>query len=452
MNADKKIYTYDNEIKAREYMSYIGENGAGFVCAGRDGKIYIRQIGEDQKGISLNLFKTYKFGEEYKISGVYYENGVESFKFGNDSRNILWLNQENIFITDEAQVENIYNKIKGLTINSFEGGTIIDPTIDIGDFLIIDGKPVVYQGDMSFSNGFFVNIKSKISIKNKQETTIRKQSQKLINRRVQARINEAEGKITQLVSETEDTINKTTEIVTDIEGLKANFQKAGGLNLIPNSTLRLGLDNRVSVEGTITIEQYRDIQNNTISKSAIKINTGSVKFDPIDVIQGQTYTFSCIIYKLKGVNIKVSILKGLDEIFNVEAEQETFVNFEYTFLADSNRVQIIISCDDNYCLVSDCMFNSGAKLSYQPYLGEVINSSTVISDEGIKIKNENSKTEVDINSYEAKIVNYQTGETRVSFNGDDTLLNKVTIKDRMTLGRLRNTDLGNHVIGTFDDE
>ena len=41
-------------------MSYIGENGAGYVCAGRDGKIYIRVLGEDQDEMPLNLLKTYK--------------------------------------------------------------------------------------------------------------------------------------------------------------------------------------------------------------------------------------------------------------------------------------------------------------------------------------------------------------------------------------------------------
>lgn len=201
-------------------MSYIGENGAGFVCAGRDGKIYIKVLGEDKKEMPLNLFKTYKFGEEYKVSRVAYENGIESFKFGDETRNTLWLNQENMFIVEEEQVKNIYDKLNGLTVNSFEGITIIDPTIDIGDILIIGGKPVIYQGEMSLSGRFIAEIKSKISIKQRQETTVKKSSQKLINRRVESRINEAEGKITQLTQETTEHEEKLVQHEQDIDGLK----------------------------------------------------------------------------------------------------------------------------------------------------------------------------------------------------------------------------------------
>ena len=35
---NSKIYVYDNEVKAREYMSYISEKAGGFCCAGRTGK------------------------------------------------------------------------------------------------------------------------------------------------------------------------------------------------------------------------------------------------------------------------------------------------------------------------------------------------------------------------------------------------------------------------------
>ncbi len=201
-------------------MSYIGENGAGFVCAGRDGKIYVKVLGEDTKKIPLNLFKTYKIGEEYKISKVAYENGIESFKFGDESRNTLWLNQDNIFITDEEQVQNIYNKLKGLTINSFEGTTIIDPTIDMGDILVVDEKPIIYQGQMSFNGRFIADIKSKISIKQRQETTIRKRSQKAINKKLQSQIDEEKLEIKQLAEEQTETSQKLTEHEQTIDGIK----------------------------------------------------------------------------------------------------------------------------------------------------------------------------------------------------------------------------------------
>ena len=148
-----------------------------------------------------------------------YENGVESFKFGDDTGNNLWLNQENMYIVDEDEVENIYNELKGLEAYSFEGKTIIDPALDVGDKIIIDNKPVIYQGELDFQTRFIAEISSKIAIKQKQETTVKTTSQKVINRRVQSRIDEAEGKITQLIEETSETSQKLTKVEQTIDGI-----------------------------------------------------------------------------------------------------------------------------------------------------------------------------------------------------------------------------------------
>lgn len=175
----------------------------------------------------MELFAQYKWGEEYQISKVSYEDGIRSFKFGDETRNNLWINQENMYIVDEEQVKSIYDEIKGLTINSFEGRTIIDPAIDIGDKLIIGDKEVIYQGEITLEGRFIAEINSIIQIKQKEETTVKKESQKVTNRRVQSRINEIDGTITQLIEENsehsekiskvEQKIDSITQQITDIE-------------------------------------------------------------------------------------------------------------------------------------------------------------------------------------------------------------------------------------------
>lgn len=220
LNADKKVSVYDNQLKAREYMSYIAECADCFCCANRAGKIVFRKIGQDEVEIPLKLFKTYKFGEKYKISRVAFEDGVRSFKFGDETRNTLWIRQENLFVIDENEIENIYNEIKDLTINSFEGTVIIDPSIDIGDKIKIGDKYIIYQGEMTLNKRFIADIKSKINIKQKEETTVKKESQKVINRRVQSEINQTDGKVTQLVEEQTETFNKLSLHEQTIDGMK----------------------------------------------------------------------------------------------------------------------------------------------------------------------------------------------------------------------------------------
>lgn len=124
-----------------------------------------------------------------------------------------------MYIVDEDEVENIYNQVKGLEAYSFEGKTIIDPALDVGDKIIVDNKPIIYQGELDFQTRFIAEISSKIAIKQKQETTVKTTSQKVINRRVQSRIDEAEGKITQLIEETSETSQKLTEVEQTVDGI-----------------------------------------------------------------------------------------------------------------------------------------------------------------------------------------------------------------------------------------
>lgn len=144
---------------------------------------------------------------------------LEALRSGDDTGNTLWINQENMYIVDEKQVQNIYNKLNGIQANSFEGMTIIDPALDVGDKIIIDGKPVIYQGNMDFQGRFIANIKSKIALKQRQETTVKQVSQKVINRRVESNINQIEGKITQLAEETFENSEKLTKHEQDINSI-----------------------------------------------------------------------------------------------------------------------------------------------------------------------------------------------------------------------------------------
>lgn len=202
---NKEISVYDNSISARTYLSYIAEQAGGIAIIGRDGKLYIKTFGESIVELPLNRFKDFKWGEKFKITRVYYEDGIQRFEQGNTTENTVYISQDNMYIVDQEQIDNIYNKVKDLEVYSFEGTTIIDPAIDVGDILSIDGKEVIYQGSSEYSGHFIASISSKIQCKAKEETT-RTTSQTAINRRVQSQINQAEGKITLLSQTTEKAV------------------------------------------------------------------------------------------------------------------------------------------------------------------------------------------------------------------------------------------------------
>lgn len=262
LNCDEKIAVYDNTVSAREYIGYIAESAGGFAFIGRDGKLYIRRIYQDEQEIPLELFGSYKWGEEFQVSKLSYEDGVRSYKYGDTTRNNLWINQENMFITTANQIQNIYNQVKDLTANSFEGKTIIDPALDVGDKIIIDGKPVIYQGELDYQTRFIADIKSTISIKQKQETTIKKESQKVLNRRVQSNIDQIEGKISQLVQETTEHEEKLTEHEQTIDSINDKVSNIADLTENATGVTELTLNNCINGE-LLTLNIYG---NNTVFK------------------------------------------------------------------------------------------------------------------------------------------------------------------------------------------
>lgn len=223
MNSNKQIAVYDNTVSAREYLSYISEQAGGFACIGRDGKLYIKTIGEDTAEVNFELFEKFTWGELFKVSRVAYEDGVQDFKFGTETNNTIWINSDNMYIVDGTQIENIYNQMTDFECYSFEGSTIIDPAIDVGDIIIIDGKKVIFQGDMDYVGKFKASISSKIKAKSKEDTTRTVVSDKTKIRRVQSRINQIDGTITQLAQETSENEEKITQVVQDVDSIKQNI-------------------------------------------------------------------------------------------------------------------------------------------------------------------------------------------------------------------------------------
>lgn len=260
LNDDKQISVYDNTVTARTYISYIAEQAEGFAVIGRDGKLYIKVFGEDTVNIDINLFNDFKWGDKFKVSRVSYEDGTQNYKFGNETASTVYINQNNMFIVDSEQIENIYNQIKDFEVYSFEGETIIDPAYDIGDILVIDGKKVLYQGALEYVGKFKANIKSKIQAKTEQESmqTKSKSSEKI--RRVQSELNQIDGKITQLIQETTENSEKITEHEQTLEGIKDKVSN------IEETTNTIDGSNRIVLEKCLTgkLLELHVFGNNTV--------------------------------------------------------------------------------------------------------------------------------------------------------------------------------------------
>lgn len=260
LNSDKQISVYDNTVSARTYIGYIAEQAEGFAVVGRDGKLYIRTFGQNTAEFDINLFSDFSWGDKFKVSKVSYEDGAQNYKFGNNTGNTVYINQNNMYIVDSDQVAQIYSQIKDFEVYSFEGETIIDPAYDIGDILIIDGKKVLFQGELDYAGKFKASIKSKIQAKTEQESMQTKQTNSNKIKRVQSEINQIDGKITQLAQETTENTEKIAEHEVSIDEISNKVSNIADLTKTITDTKTITLDNCANGE----LLQLNIYGNNTV--------------------------------------------------------------------------------------------------------------------------------------------------------------------------------------------
>lgn len=184
------------------------------------------QVNFARAEIPIRYFQNFEWGAKYKLSKIRYEDGIRVFEKGDETGNTLYINPDNMFIVDQDQVDNIYDELKDLELYSFKGDSIVDPALDIGDIVVIDGKQVLYCGSSQFSGRWKASISSEIKSKERQETTtVKKPSQKTINRRVQSSIDQVNGKIEQLIEENTETTEKLTKHEQTLEGFTNTVSK-----------------------------------------------------------------------------------------------------------------------------------------------------------------------------------------------------------------------------------
>lgn len=441
MNSDKQVAVYDNTVSARTYLSYISEQAGGFACIGRDGKLYIRTIGESIAELPLKYFQNFKWGDKFKFTRVRYEDGIQLFEKGNTTGNTIYLNQDNMYIVDQEQIDNIYNQLNGLEVYGFEGDSIIDPSLDIGDLLLIDNKYVIYQGSSQYSGKFKASIQSKIQCKEKEETTSRKPSQKTINRRVQSQINQADGKIAQLVqeqtensskisqheqdidsitnkiSETNNKLEqKTSELKQTIDGLNHNLTQRGGNNIFFYAK---EFWTGEAEDSEANLEEYTDteIQQNSVSGNGYTVKSGISK--QVVQVKNNSYTISFTYKKLNSLATGYVLLNGTQYDLDSEEWKEQVITADI----DTNTIDFEIYSDtDDAFIIFDLMGSIGTEKQVWTQNPNETRTDTVTIGKGIQVNSSTKNTYARFDADGNRIFNKATNEvvTELTDKGVDT--------------------------------
>ena len=465
LNSEKQIAVYDNTVTARTYLGYIAEQAGGFAVIGRDGKLYIKTFGEDTINFNVDLFGDFTWGDKLKVSRVSYEDGIQNYKFGDETQATVFIDQNNMYIVDSEQVENIYNQIKDFEVYTFEGETIIDPAYDIGDILVIDGKKVLYQGEIKYAGKFKASINNKVQAKTEQESMQTKQTNSNKIKRVQSEINQIDGKITQLVQETTENEEKITQAQQDIDGFTQKVATKDELtekvNELKHTIEGITLQAKETGGGNIffyakeywrgqtqdseaTLEEYTNtlIQQNNVSDEGYLINKG-VSIQSQVVKNGQ-YVISFNYYKLK--TDATGYVKINEVEYKLDGEINNWIEKIIPVEITSNNIKIEIGSDTvaSY-YISDLMVSMGVEKNIWTQNANETRTDTVEIGKGIQVNSSTKNTYTRIDADGNRTFNSSTNERVAEMTDKGVYTKQLEVKEQAKINVLLIQQIGSQV-------
>ena len=460
INNNKEIYSYDNTLTGKQYIMYLAELFGGNAKIERDGSCSIIPL-NNYTNIEINALTSKKFevGDTYELSRICYDNGVVKYQTQgfnvinvdelptedidmtsyyyltsnmkyyryvdieeeyewqetNDIKNTLYLKSNNIFITQQADIDNISNELVGFSVTNITCDNRMDLSLDCWDIVTYSTGAntyrTFYDNIINFNGVAMGTVKVQIPLKTTEETT------SIINSSTDAKIytlrtivNEQENTIRTVVREANDTINKTNDILNTVEGMTQTITDLSNNVEGQIAELQTSINGVVSklttnggnnifyyakefwTDGTkitelnpsneANLDEYSDteIKQFSISGKGYKINNG-VSYQQV-IVKNDTYTISFSYKKLLPLaNVYVEI-NGVQYIL----DRNSWNTFQQTITVVNNTIDFkFVSDNDNALEVYDLLGNIGTEKEIWTQNPNEIRTDTVQIGKGIQV-------------------------------------------------------------------
>lgn len=233
---DIEIAIYDNSIKATTYVSYILEQGGYIPTIDRDGSLIKIDLSDlATYRIPLSIVEKYEIGTPYTIQRVVYESGIIKYESSSDETlDTLYLNSANPYIQEQEQIDNIYTKLNGFSIDSANTGKILgNPAIDPYDLIEIyddedENENVILttfaNNTYSFTGVHRQTFDTQIGLEERTEN-VSKNSEQSFRKYAKTSIDNIEGKIVLATGDINDLEGRvsTAEATLDSQGARLDI-------------------------------------------------------------------------------------------------------------------------------------------------------------------------------------------------------------------------------------
>ena len=484
---DDLIGFYDNTITARQYVAYLAEQAGAIATIDREGALTFVYINNSNiVKIPLSIVEKYTKGKPYTIGRVVYEDAIRKYDKPHENEeydgDLLFINASNPYISNQEQIDDIYDLVKDFTIDSLTTGKIYgDPAIDpwdiieiyddkLGNYGVIYDDKDVQHNDKDLLFPKYATIAKTLAsytmtysgkIINTYDTQIGEEARNenvTINGEANFRkyaktnIDNINNNIDLILEEQDEQSGRITDLNLDINRIQALFQLTGGTNLIRNSQFLLQdetWNKTISTGGYVTPfgKGYNSSligKTTSIANIEIKNATITTKEENITNLKiGRTYTinFEYTLDENTVANVSMVGMSSGQIVLNRDLTESTqnMEEISVQFIAmDTSYILTFTSTTtmNGYLRIYDLMLNSGDKKTWEPAMSEVYSTVLKMSQLGFQIYASGSRTLTLMTSMGFGVYKSNNGElgeivTNFTDSGIDTI-------DITASGRIKN--------------
>lgn len=169
----KSVAWYDNTIVIRNYLGWIAELFGANVFADEKETIKFVPLSKTAYASTQDIIN-YEKNEDYTLTRIYAENGMNPLEKGDETGNSLFVDGNNLYCDDQSIIDQLYTQLSGITfsqvqsvsmisIDDLEPGCIINYN-DEFNFFVTDLSVEFKGGEFSMST-----VDGTVSTKNEEK-------------------------------------------------------------------------------------------------------------------------------------------------------------------------------------------------------------------------------------------------------------------------------------------
>lgn len=475
-NSDTSInqdYLTDVITTYRQALEMIAELSASIIFFDVNDELVVKNVSHDTtvETLDQNILNTLAVETNFgPINSVVLsrmpqeDNIVQKDQTSIDTDGLTELKVVNNLIVDSSReiwIDAMFNELNGLEFHPFEGTTNGLGYLQIGDRVVTEDPQsnefdaVILGIELRITGGlterFFADVPDKSNTNYNTAGIIGQ-----MIRNTQIIVDKQSGVITLLNEQTQENTTDISELQQTVDGITIAVESIGGTNLIKNSVGLKGtfaewqiLDEAgdpVDARNTATIDQSLDVEQNTESGSAFRLEDNFL-VQTIPTIIGETYTVYCRFKKSTETNVTIGGIGEVEIVTDLYID-DTWAIFKYPFIATLSSTSIQIENEDAYAIIADFVVKLGDVTGWTQAPNEVYGSNYRFDKDGFQITSPNNQLRSLLDNEKLAVYDDQANKTMMLVSKDSGIITRLVVQEYVQIQRYENPSKSAKILPT----